>query len=68
LAETRGPLHSPPPRRAAEQEKALEKVLELLGIHRLGVCKSLVSGVLEYDSKQFKGGVSTSPYLHLRMR
>lgn len=23
-----------------------------LGIHRLGVCKSLVSGVMEYDSKQ----------------
>lgn len=60
-AETHEPLCSPPPRRAAEQEKALEKVLEQLGIHRLGVCKSLISGVMEYASKQCKGGVSTSP-------
>lgn len=34
------------------RRRALEKVLEQLEIHRLGVCKSHVSGVMEYDSKQ----------------
>lgn len=42
----------------AEQEKTLGKVLEQLGMLRLGVCKSLVSRVISCDGKWCKGEVS----------
>lgn len=36
-------------------------MLEQLGIHRLGVCKSLVSAVMDYGSKQGREGSALPP-------
>lgn len=42
-----------------EQEKALEKVLEQLGIYRLGICKCLIAVILHHPRKLWRRGQCT---------